>query len=93
MTARTAETAGGGERNGEGLRGSPINAPTQGISRDIMARKRPAPPSIGQEQCLPLPGSAVESPERPTVVVAQSPSGKSRFIPPNLQRRKGESDS
>ncbi|HUU93269.1 MAG TPA: hypothetical protein VM238_18900 [Phycisphaerae bacterium] len=44
MTARTVKTAGEGERNGEGLRGSPMPAARQGILADIMTRKRPDAP-------------------------------------------------
>ena len=89
MTVRTAETAGGGESYGEGLRGSPVNAPTQGISGDIMARKRPATPSTDQRECLLVPRSAIESPERPTAVVGHGPSGKFRSISLRSSARAG----
>jgi len=52
MTVTTVKTAGEGESNGEGLRGLPMNAPTQGILGDIMARERPATPSTDQRECL-----------------------------------------
>ena len=52
MTARTVETAGEGGGDGDGLRGSTMNAPTQGVLGGIMAGKRPDPPSAKQKRCL-----------------------------------------
>ena len=58
MRARAVKTAGIGESNGKGLRGPAMNALAEVHSRGIMARERPAPPSIGQEKSLQrrLPG-------------------------------------
>ena len=78
MTARTVETAGEGGGDGDGLRGSPMNAPTQGVLGSIMAWQRPGTPSTEQKECLPIPPSAIESSERPMAVVGRRPSGKSR---------------
>lgn len=71
--------AGVEESNGEGLRGSPIHAPIQGILGDIMTRNRPAPSSIGQEQYLPIPRPVIESSQRPTAVIGEKLSRKSRL--------------
>ncbi len=68
-----------GERSGRGLRRLPIHTARYGIPGDIMTRKRPATPSIGQEQGLPIPRSVIECPERPTAVVGPRLSGKSRI--------------
>ncbi len=69
---------GEGESYGEGLRESPMNAPTQGILGDIIAWKRPDTPSTEHKECLLISRSAIESSERPTAVVGRRPSGKSR---------------
>jgi len=57
-----------------------MNASAQGVLGKIIARKRPDTPSIEQEKCLPILGSAVESSEEPTAVVGRRSSGKSRFM-------------
>ncbi len=81
MTASTVETAGEGGGDADGLRGSPMNAPTQGILDRIMPQKRPDPAAIRQEKCLPISESGIESLERPMVPmyigIGHSPSGKS----------------
>jgi len=89
MTAGTVETARQGGGNGDGLRRSPMDTPTQGVSVRIMAWQPPDTPSIEHMRCLPTSGSALESSEGPTVVVGQRPSGKSRNRPfsPNLKTR------
>ena len=79
MTARSAKAAGEGERNGEGLRGSPMNASARVGLANIMARKRPEAPSIQQKRRLRMLESAIESSERPMAVVGWKPSGKSRL--------------
>ncbi|MHC4718532.1 MAG: hypothetical protein ACYS5V_16300, partial [Planctomycetota bacterium] len=63
MTANTVETV--GERGGDadGLRGSPMKAPAQGILGRIMPRKRPDPAAIRQDKCLPISESVIESSE------------------------------
>ena len=75
MKAGTVETAREGRGNGQGLRRSPMNAPTQGILGGTMPRKRSDPVALRQEKWLPISESAVESSERPTAVVSQGPSG------------------
>ena len=50
MTARTVEIAGEGGGDGDGLRGSPMNAPTQGVLGGIMAWQRPDTPSTEQKK-------------------------------------------
>jgi len=45
----------------------------------IMAWQPPDTPSIERIGCLPISGSALELPERPTVAVGQSPPGKLRI--------------
>ena len=67
MTASTVETAGEGGGDGDGLRGSPMNAPTQGVLGDIMAWQRADIPSAEQKECLLISRSAIDSSERPTV--------------------------
>ena len=78
MTASTVETAGEGGGDADGLRGSPMNAPTQGVLGGIMAWQRPDTPSAEQKECLLISRSAIDLPERPTAVVGRTPSGKSR---------------
>ena len=65
-------------RDGDGLRGSPINAPTQGVLGGIMAWQRPDTPSAEQKKCLLISRSAIDTSERATAVVGRRPSGKSR---------------
>ena len=57
------ETAGEGGSYGESLRGSPMNAPTQGVWGDIMAWERPDTPSTEREECLLISRSAIYSSE------------------------------
>jgi len=71
MTASTVETAGEGGGGGDGLRGSPMNAPTQGVLGGIMAWQRPGTPSTEQKECLPTSRSAIDSSERPTAADGQ----------------------
>ena len=78
MMAGTVETAGEGESDSERLRGSSMNAPTQGVLGDTMAHQRSNRAAIEQKERLPISRSAIESSERPTAVVGQSLSGKSR---------------
>lgn len=79
MMARTIEAAGEGGGDGDGLRGSAMNASTQAALGDIMARKRPDLLAVEQEKHLPISRSVVESSERSTAVVGRRLSGKSRF--------------
>ena len=67
MTARVVETAGEGGGNGEGLRGSPMNAPTWGVLGGIMAWQRVNARFAGQKECLLILRSAIYSSERPTI--------------------------
>ena len=52
MTARTVEAAGEGGGDGDGLRGPPMNAPTQGVLGGIMAWQPPGTPSTEQIRML-----------------------------------------
>ena len=52
MTAGTIETAGEWGGDADGLRGSQVNAPTQGVLDAIMAWQRPDTPSAAQKKCL-----------------------------------------
>jgi hypothetical protein len=79
MTARTVEAAGGGENSREGLRGLPMHAAIRGIRGEIMTRKQPDPPSIGQEKFLPIQQSVTELTKGPTGVVGENLSRKSRL--------------
>ena len=63
----------------DGLRGSPMNAPTQGVLGGIMAWQLSDTPSAGQRKCLLISRSAIDLPERPTAVVGRTPSGKSQL--------------
>jgi len=75
----TVETAGEGGGDADGLRGSPMSAPTQGVLGDIMAWQRSDTPSAEQKECLVVSRSAIDLPERLTAVVGWKPSGKSRL--------------
>jgi len=68
--------------DGDGLRGSPMNAPKQGVLGCIMAWQRPDTPSAERRECLLISRSAIDSSERPTAVVGRRPSGKSRLSLP-----------
>ena len=68
-----------GESNREGLRRSPMHAARQGIWGEIMTRKHPDPPSIGQEKFLPIQQSVTELTKGPTAVVGENLSRKSRL--------------
>jgi len=48
----TVETAGEDEGDGDGLRGSPANVPTEGISGAIMAWQRVDTRFAEQKECL-----------------------------------------
>ncbi len=78
MTTTPVETA--GEGGGDGLRGSRMNASAQATLGDIMPWKRSDRAAIEQKKCLPIFRSVIEPSERPTAVVGQSPSGKSRLV-------------
>jgi len=67
MTARTVKTAGQGGGDGEGLRGSAMNASTQAALGGIMARKRPDYLAIQQKRHLLISGSLLKVSERSTV--------------------------
>jgi len=79
MTASTVETAGEGGGNADGLRGSPMNAPTQGVLGGIIAWQRPDAPSAEHKECLLISRSAIDLSERPTAVVGRRRSGKSQL--------------
>jgi len=69
MTASTVETARDGGGDGDGLRGSPINAPTQGVLSAIMTWQPPDTPSTEQTERLRISRSVIDWSERPMVVV------------------------
>ena len=56
-----------------------MNGPTQGVLGDIMVCERPDTPSAEQKEGLLISRSAIDSSERPTAVVGQGLSGKSRL--------------
>ena len=85
MTASTVETAGEGRGDGDGLRGSQMNAPAQGVLGGIMAWQRVDARFAKQKECLLISRSAIYSSERPMAVVGRRPSGntgQSRRIRP-----------
>ncbi|MDP7532799.1 MAG: hypothetical protein QGI88_03405, partial [SAR202 cluster bacterium] len=79
MMPSTVETAGEGGGDADGLRGSPMNALTQGVLGGIMAWERPDTRSAEQEERLRISRSTIDWSERPMVVVGRRPSGKSRL--------------
>jgi hypothetical protein len=78
MTTKTVETTGGRRGDGDGLRGSAINASTHAAWGDIIARKRLNYLAIEQKKSLPISRSVIEWPERPTVVPRRRLSRESR---------------
>ena len=78
MTATTVETAGERGGDGDGLRGSTMNASAQGVLGSIMAWKRPNCLADEQKGHLLTSRPVVGSSERPTKAVGWKPSGKSR---------------
>ncbi len=80
MMRTNVETAGGDGGDGDGLRGSPMNAPREGVLDAITTRQRSDTPSVEQKECLRVSKTVVESSERPRTVLGATPSGKSRLI-------------
>ena len=79
MTARTVETTGGRGGDGDGLRGSAMNASTQAALGKTTARKRPSYLADEQKGHLRTSRSVVKLSERPTMAVGWRSFGKSRF--------------
>jgi len=79
MTARTVETTGGRGGDGDGLRGSAMNASAQAALGKTMARKRPNYLAEERKECLRTLRSVVKLSERPTKIVGRRLSGKSRI--------------
>ena len=69
MMAGTIETAGEGESDREGLRGSPVNAPTQGVLGDTMACERSKSFRLRAERMLANVVIYDKLSEKPTAVV------------------------
>jgi len=78
MTAATDETPGGRGGDGEGLCESATDASAGIPLGDTVPRKRPDPLAMQQNSRLRTLGQAIESSERPTPVVDQRLSRKSR---------------
>ena len=67
----TVETAGEGGGDADGLRGSPMKAPTQGVLGGIMARQRPDTPSPEQKERLLISRSEIDLTAQPRDFVSR----------------------